>query len=290
MRLGLDHLIDPRLAEFAAESREFYARRTPRRGPSGPGELAAARAAVPTPLPSDPPAVVEATPEGVRLRVHRPAGPVRGVHLDLHGGGFFLGSPDDVQQRALAGELGVVVVGVEHRLAPEHPWPAAPDDCAAAARWVVDRFGDVPRTIGGLSAGATLAVTTLLRVPGAFARAALEFGTYDLSGTTPAGRRIADEFFLRAYAGHVPDRTLPDVSPVFADLRGLPPVLLVVGADDVLLEDNLAMAARLAAAGVDVDLRVFPASPHGFTRHATTMARVARAQVEKWLRTGPEDG
>nr|WP_246315142.1 alpha/beta hydrolase fold domain-containing protein [Kineococcus aurantiacus] len=207
----------------------------------------------------------------------------------MHGGGFVLGSAaaDDVHRQELADALGVVVVGVDHRLAPEDPWPAAPDDCESAARWVVERFGDVPRTVGGFSAGATLAVTTLLRVPGAFGAAVLDSGTYDLSGTTPAGRLIAGEFFLDAYAGHVPDRTHPDVSPVFADLRGLPPVLLVVGADDVLLEDGLAMAARLAAAGVDVDVRVHPASPHGFARHPTSMGRAASEAVREWLRTGP---
>ncbi|MFP5070089.1 alpha/beta hydrolase fold domain-containing protein [Pseudonocardia nantongensis] len=67
---------------------------------------------------------------------------------------------------------------------------------------------------------------------------------------------MADEYFLEAYLGHVADRTLPDVSPVFGDLRGLPPVLLTVGRADVLLEDNLAMAARFSAAGNEVDLPV----------------------------------
>jgi acetyl esterase len=184
------------------------------------------------------------------------------------------------------------VVGVEYRLAPEDPWPAAPDDCEAAALWLVEhageRFGTDALAIGGSSAGATLAMTTLVRLRDrglaqAFAGAVLQFGTYDLSGQTPAGRSIADEYFLEAYVGHVHDRTLPDVSPVYGDLRGLPPVLLVVGADDVLLEDNLAMAARLVAAGGDLDLRVYPASPHGFTGHPTGMARAALDHRDAWL-------
>jgi acetyl esterase/lipase len=99
----------------------------------------------------------------------------------------------------------------------------------------------------------------------------------------PAGRRIADEYFIEAYIGHVADRAAPDVSPVFGDLRGLPPVLLVVGCTDVLLEDNLATAARLSAAGNEVDLRIYPESPHGFTGHATAMARSALDGVESWL-------
>jgi acetyl esterase/lipase len=81
----------------------------------------------------------------------------------------------------------------------------------------------------------------------------------------------------------VADRTVPDVSPVFGDLRGLPPALLVVGASDVLLEDNLVMAARLSAARGDVDVRVYPESPHGFTGHPTGMARAALAGRDSWL-------
>jgi acetyl esterase len=84
-------------------------------------------------------------------------------------------------------------------------------------------------------------------------------------------------------ADAAPDRTHPDLSPIFAELAGLPPVLIVVGSEDILLEDNLAMAARLSAAGVDVDLRVYPESPHGFTGHPTTMARAALEDIEAWL-------
>jgi acetyl esterase len=184
------------------------------------------------------------------------------------------------------------VVSVEYRLAPENPWPAAPDDCEAAARWLIDqaevRFGTTTLAIGGSSAGATLAMTTLLRLSdqgraASFAGAALQFGTYDLSGQTPAGRLIADEYFLEAYVGHLADRTVPDVSPLFGDLSELPPTLLIVGTADVLLEDNLAMAARLSAAGNEVDLRIYPESPHGFTGHPTSMARAALNDRNSWL-------
>ena len=115
-----------------------------------------------------------------------------------------------MRNRELADALQIAVVSVDYRLAPEHPWPAAPDDCEAAARWLVEhadaRFGSSRLAIGGSSAGATLALATLLRLRdrGAvdgFAGAALQFGTYDLSGQTPAGRRIADEFFIQAYVG-----------------------------------------------------------------------------------------
>ena len=131
-------------------------------------------------------------------------------------------------------------------------------------------------------------MTTLLRLRDSgqvqpFAGAVLQFGAYDLSGRSPSGQLYAGEWFITAYAGHVADRTNPDVSPLYGDLRGLPPALLIVGTLDILLEDTLAMAARLSAAGNEVDLRVFPESPHGFTSLPTAMAAAARHGVESWL-------
>jgi acetyl esterase/lipase len=199
---------------------------------------------------------------------------------------------NDARNARLADALGVTVVSVEYRLAPEHPWPAAPDDCESVALWLVEEgrkvFGTERMLIGGASAGATLATTALLRLRDRglvhpMVGAVLQFGAYDLSGQSPGGRLYADEWFIQAYAGHVPDRTDPDVSPLYGDLRGLPPTLLLVGMLDVLLEDNLAMAARLAAAGNEVDLRVFPASMHGFTSHPTSMATAALDGIETWL-------
>jgi acetyl esterase/lipase len=281
------------------DARAFYDARTPGRGPSTPEELRDARAARSAPAPSDPPAIeemVEAAGRRVPVRIFRPtAGPALGVYLDIHGGGFYLDSAarGDVRNRELADALQMAAVSVEYRLAPEHPWPAAPDDCETAARWLVENaeghFGTSRLTIGGSSAGATLAMVTLLRLrdgggSAGFGGAALLFGTYDLSAQTPAGRLIADEYFIQAYVGDVKDRTVPDISPVYGELRGLPPTLLVVGSADVLLEDNLAMAGRLSAAGNDVELRIYPESPHGFTGHPTGIAAMARAGVEAWLR------
>ena len=294
MQVGLSALVRADLARHLPESRAFHAARGERRGPASEAELREVRARL---TPARAPDLHAVDPSGreVPLRVALPPdGRVRGVLLDVPGGGFTLGpsAADDARAAALAGSLGIAVVGVGYRLAPEAPWPAAPDDCETAARWLVEhaaaRFGTGALAIGGSSAGATLAAVTLLRLrdaglAGAFAGAVLQFGTYDLSGTTPAGRRIAGEWFLEAYAGSAPDRTDPDVSPVFGDLRGLPPALLVVGEHDVLLEDDCVMAARLAAAGVDVDLRVYPEQPHGFTGHPTAMARAALAERDAWL-------
>jgi acetyl esterase/lipase len=304
MEVGLAHLIDKGTAAHLAESRSFNAAvqaaaagDQPQPDLSTPEGLREARSML-TRRPADPRAIERIAHAGGRqvpVRVITPgAGQARAAYLDIHGGGFYLGSAarSDSRNAVLADALGMAVVSVDYRLAPEHPWPAAPDDCETAALWLAEHaeaeFGTPRLAIGGASAGANLAMTTLLRLRDKgqaqpFAGAILEFGAYDLSGRSPSGRMYAGEWFIRAYAGHVGDRTIPDVSPLYGDLRGLPPALLIVGTLDILLEDNLAMAARLSAAGNEVDLRVFPESPHGFTSLPTAMAAAARNGAESWL-------
>jgi acetyl esterase len=300
MNIGLANLMDGGSVVHVEESRTFYAAKQAAGGQQGPTnyeELKEARSS----LPARPACartvgrIARAGKGQVPVRVTTPsAGGSRATYLDIHGGGFYMDSAarSDARNAGLADALGVTVASVEYRLAPEHPWPAAPDDCETAALWLVEEgrrvLGTERMLIGGASAGATLATTTLLRLRDRglvhpIVGAVLQFGAYDLSGQSPGGRLYADEWFIQAYAGHVPDRTDPDVSPLYGDLGGLPPTLLLVGTLDVLLEDNLAMAARLSAAGNEVDLRVFPESMHGFTSHPTSMATAALDGVETWL-------
>jgi acetyl esterase len=304
MKVGLESLIAPELAEHLDEVREFNAAAEARGGywtepdvrtPEGLREAREGLRERPGTGPEPVELVAEAAGRQVPVRVHEPSGGVaRGVFLEIHGGGFYMGwaARSDARNRRLADALGIAVVSVDYRLAPEHPWPAAPDDCETAALWLLGdcdaRFGTSRLAIGGGSAGANLAMTTLLRLRDRglvdpFVGAAFDYGAFDLSGRTPGGRLYADEAFLDLYVADVDDRANPDISPIFGDLAGLPPALLTVGANDLVLEDSIAMAGRLAAAGNDVDLRVYPECPHGFLGMPLAMAEAALAGIETWL-------
>jgi len=135
---------------------------------------------------------------GVPVRIFEPPEP-QGAYLHIHGGGWTIGAADlqDPYLWELAQQTRLTVASVEYRLAPEHPYPAGPDDCERAALWFLDSFGG-RLTIGGESAGAHLAVVSLLRLrdrhgisPRAFAAANLVFGAYDLTGT-PSRRLWGD--------------------------------------------------------------------------------------------------
>ena len=224
-----------------------------------------------------------------------PAGPLRlrtfvpdhvdAVFLHIHGGGFVTGSPEmtDLLHEILSKELNLAFVSVDYRLAPEHPYPAGPDDCEAAALWLIEaaerEFGSARLLIGGESAGAHLAACTLLRLRDRdavdrFCGANLVFGIYDLGGT-PSQRGQTGrpdlltaeqiEYFAELFTigRSVEERRDPDISPLYADLQGLPPALFTVGADDHLVDDTLFMAARWELAGNDTELLVYPESPHG---------------------------
>ncbi|MFJ1706908.1 alpha/beta hydrolase [Kitasatospora sp. NPDC088346] len=281
------------LAETLAFNKEFEAAAASR--PARDGTLDAAvlaalrrnRLGGDTPPARLPQGQDRVTADGVKVRVFVPDH-VDGVYLHLHGGGWAFGSADGQDERLwrLAEQARLAVVSVDYRLAPEHPFPAGPDDCEAAARWLVDHaaaeFGIRRLLIGGESAGAHLSVVTLLRlrdrhgITGAFRAANLLFGPYDLS-MTPSQRSFGSRRLLsntdtlrRTYELFTPgmgaeQRRDPEVSPLFADLAGLPPARIVVGTEDPLRDDSLFLAARWQAAGAPVQLGVVAGAMHGFT-------------------------
>lgn len=245
---------------------------------------------------------------GVPCRVVRTPGATRAVYLTIHGGGLSFGSArhGDAANAALSARHGVTVVSVDYRLTPEHPYPAAPDDCFAVARWLLDggaaELGSDRVLVAGESAGAYLAAVTLLRVrdeldaAGRIAGANLLFGMYDLAGTpSQFGVRPTDAFdilepvslgFVRDWytPGMSSDqRRDPAISPLYADLHGLPPAIFSVGTADHVLDDSVFMASRWAAAGNVAELAVYPECPHGFLALPVELARRGQARIDAFI-------
>ncbi|MBS7539066.1 alpha/beta hydrolase [Ancylobacter lacus] len=238
----------------------------------------------------------------VGLRILAPPQP-KGVYLHFHGGGWCLGSAreNDGLNHRLVERTGFAVVSVDYRLAPENPWPAAPDDCEAAALWLLRegpaRFGTERFALGGESAGGNLAVATLLRLRDRhgltpFRAASLNAGCYDL-GLTPSARNWGDEPLvlntrdINVFVGHYlregGDPAATDISPLHADLAGLPPALFTIGTRDALLDDTLFMAPRWLAAGNGAELAVYPGGCHVFIGFPGTLADQALARIAGFL-------
>lgn len=227
---------------------------------------------------------------------------VRGAFLHLHGGGWTAGTNDmwDDYLELIGREAGLVAVSVDYRLAPENPFPAGVDDCLAAARWLIENaqeaFGVSWLAIGGESAGAHLAICTLLRLRDdgqgdAFKAASLMYGPFDLS-LTPSMRRaettlIIDrprvEALVAGFAGAV-DLRDPVLSPLYADLSCLPPTLVTIGTLDPLSDDSLFIHSRLEAAGVDAELAVYPGGVHAFNFLEGELAQSANEFAAAFLR------
>jgi acetyl esterase/lipase len=238
----------------------------------------------------------------IPLRVIAPSRP-RGIYLHLHGGGWVLGGADmqDPMLERIADNTGQAVVSVEYRLAPEHPYPAGPDDCEAAAAWLVQNgakeFGTSVITIGGESAGGQLAAVTILRMRDrygymGFRGANLVYGLFDMS-LTPSQRQFGNtrlilrtidiQQFANAFLPTVTDRRVPDISPLYADLAGLCPALFSIGTKDALLDDSLFMHARWIAAGNDAELAIYPGGAHGFTLFPNDLSKAAAVRMDLFL-------
>jgi acetyl esterase len=239
----------------------------------------------------------------IPLRIIAPDSP-RGVYLHIHGGGWVLGSADlqDPMLERIVDNTGLAVVSVEYRLAPEHPYPAGPDDCESAAAWLLQNakreFGTDVLTTGGESAGGHLAAVTVLRMRDrygytGFRGANLVYGAYDLA-LTPSQRMFGDtrlvlrtidmQQFYNAFLPTVTERRVPDISPLYADLKGLCPALFSVGTRDALLDDTLFMYTRWVAAGNPAELEIYPGGAHGFTLFPNSLSVAASARMDEFLR------
>ena len=219
-----------------------------------------------------------------RLYVPTGAGGRGPLLVFFHGGGWVHGDLDshDPACRFLAERSGVRVLSVDYRLAPEHPFPAAYDDCVASYRWAVahaDELGaDVDRlAVGGDSAGGALAATTAIAAAREGLPLAFQLLIYpgtDMSGDTESRRTLNDGFVLTqaymdlakgSYLSRPEDVDDPRASPMRADLpAGLAPAYVATAGFDPLRDEGEAYARRLADAGVPVELRRFPGQIHGF--------------------------
>ena len=239
----------------------------------------------------------------ISVRVYTPEGDGPfGALVYFHGGGFVLGKVADYDAfcRTVAHSAGLVVASVEYRLAPEHKFPAAPDDCLAATRWVVDHAGDLnidPArvAVGGDSAGGCLAAVVAQQVRAAdgpaIAHQVLIYPVTDFNLDTASYRDNAEGYFLtrdmmRWFWGHYlraeSDGADLKASPLRAgDLGGLPPATVITAGYDPLRDEGDAYASALEAAGVAVEHRCYDGMFHGFVGFGLGLDKAAEATT--WL-------
>jgi acetyl esterase/lipase len=227
--------------------------------------------------------------------------------LHLHGGGYVVGSPRTTRSitAGLARHTGLPVLALDYRLAPEHPYPAAIEDTVAGYAWLADQGIDPRRiVVSGDSAGGGLTMALLLAVrernlplpAGAVGISPL----LDLTLSSPsieanlASDPQVTRAFLELSVGHyLPtgvDPKSPLASPVFADLAGLPPLLLQAGGDEALLDDTVRFGEAAEAAGVDVTVECWEAMMHVWHMLAPRFpeAEAAFTVIAGWIGALPE--
>ncbi|GAM38809.1 hypothetical protein TCE0_033r09850 [Talaromyces pinophilus] len=222
-----------------------------------------------------------------------PAGKPQGIFMHIHGGGWVLNdeASSDAYLQTVADTCGVLCLSVGYRLAPEFPFPAATEDCYDVAEWLVDnaqaKFGCPLAFVGGESAGANLAVLTMLRLARSpvvryanfrFLGLLGHYGTYSLQWF-PSMKNfrkdpplVLDEGIMTSFRGaYLPGLTAdelisPQISPLFADLAtvNLPPAFFTCGTEDCLLDDSVFMSVKWMMAGGEAIIRIYPGSPHGY--------------------------
>jgi len=228
-----------------------------------------------------PVAIEDVEIDGLRATwIGEPALSQRGTLLYLHGGAWCIHLPGVYRRLAtrLSALTGMRVLLPDYRLAPEHPFPAAIDDCFAAYRWLVDRgYADRPLAVAGDSAGGSLTLVTLMRardarlpLPGC---AVVLSPSTDLTLSGPSAKynADADPMFAPAASDLLPpiycpgeDRGNPLVSPLFGNWQGLPPLLFHAGSTEMLLDDSVRGHDRALQAGVAAEIEVWREMPHVF--------------------------
>ena len=238
----------------------------------------------------------------IPVRIYTPVGTAPfPVLVYFHGGGWVIGNLDthDGICRSLANRVGCLVVSVDYRLAPEHRFPAAPEDCYAATRWLAEHAGSLGGdkgriAVGGDSAGGNLAaVVALMARDRGGPKLAFQLLVYPATDTdfeTRSYRENSEGYFLtRAdmvwfwnhYAPRDEDRRNPYAAPLrAASLRGLPPALVISAEFDPLCDDGNAYAARLREDGVPVRLSQQDGLIHGFFQMGAVIDR-GRASVDE---------
>jgi monoterpene epsilon-lactone hydrolase len=213
--------------------------------------------------------------------------------LFVHGGGYVTGSPSLYRHVTwrLAAAARAQLLALDYRLAPEHPFPAAIEDTVAAYRWLLGQ-GAEPRGVAvmGDSAGGGLALAMLLKardenLPLPAAAVALSpWVDLALTGASLKRNAAADPMLnaqdapklVQQYLAGADPRT-PYASALYGDPTGLPPVLIQVGSDEILLDDAVRMAEKLRAAGRPVELEIFPRMPHAWHVFAPFLPEARRA-------------
>jgi acetyl esterase len=230
--------------------------------------------------------VIEGPGGPLRLRLYRPHSTrILPLTMFFHGGGFMVANLDthDALCRTLAERSGSAFLAVDYRLAPEHKFPAAPEDCIAATRWALthgDELGvDASRiALVGESSGGNLAAVVAQALAREAAPAlrlqALTYAAFDMSFDSPSYREFSQgyfftkaksEYFMRHYLRTPEDADDPRASPLrAASLQGVCPALIITAGLDPLLSEAEAYAKRLWDADISVEYRCFDRWPHGF--------------------------
>ncbi len=228
---------------------------------------------------------------GVRVRIYRPTLPAPApVVTYFHGGGWVIGSlaTSDAFCRRLAASVPCVVVSVEYRLAPEHPYPAAVEDAIASIAWTAANIGG-PLVVLGDSAGGNVATVATRQVcergVAEVARQVLAYPTISTEQHWASHGAHGGEWpltsgdlawFVRCYVPHGVDPQHPDISPLNADVSALPRTTILLAGCDPLHDEGIAYAEHLVAAGVSVDLHDFAGQIHGFLTMAEEILPTSR--------------